>query len=68
MKFECPICKGELMEQAGNQINPGDEKYGITVYCPHVTCPAKEVSGHGKTSVDAFNIIQEKFNKRKVSL
>lgn len=63
--FVCPICKHKMLssEDAPNSIRGG----GFTVWCgqaPEI-CPAQDVSGHGKSPKDAFEIVKEKFIARK---
>jgi hypothetical protein len=60
----CPVCKKEMDMGLGTAVHPGDSKYGVVVYCPHLDCPAQEVSGHGKDEKDAYRIVKEKFVKR----
>ena len=59
--FLCPICRGPLDAQDGNQLHPGNPDYGVTVYCPSRACPAQEVAGHHTTLDKAFRVIKEKF-------
>jgi hypothetical protein len=63
MKYNCPLCNTELVEQVGNKTHSGDPKYGIGLYCPSVTCPAQEVAGHGDKASEAFAVIQAKYQK-----
>jgi hypothetical protein len=63
--MNCPVCNQPLSEQPGNQIHPGDPKFGMTVYCANPKCSAAEVAGHGSTSKEAFSIVNQKFEKRK---
>ena len=58
---ECPVCQQPLTSQRGSQIDPND---GVTVYCPHLTCPAQEVSGHGDSVQAGLKIIAQKFNRK----
>lgn len=59
--YKCPVCKGNLVSQPGSKTHPNDEKYGFTVFCPHLTCPAQEVMGHGKNDKEAFEVITDRF-------
>jgi hypothetical protein len=61
-EFKCPICQGVLLSQAGTQMFANE---GITVWCPWRTCPAGEVSGHGRNEKQAFEIIIEKFDRKR---
>ena len=61
MNFNCPLCQSVLREQVGNQMFPGDPKYGITLECGNLKCPAQEVFGHAKNANEAFEIIQQKY-------
>jgi len=65
MKYNCPVCNGELRESVGTCLHPHDPKYGITLDCPSLTCPAQEVVGHGDNVRHAFEIVTQKFNRRK---
>lgn len=58
---QCPLCQAELVSAPGSQIHPGDENYGITVWCPNAQCPAQEVSGHGSSIRQAVDVIYEKY-------
>jgi hypothetical protein len=60
-KYPCPVCKGMLVAQIGNVIHPGDPKFGVGLHCPHVTCPAQEVQGHGDNEKHAFEIVTDRF-------
>lgn len=62
--YTCPVCKGTLFSKPGSQIHPGDEKYGFYVFCPHTTCPAQEVMGHGNTVKAAHEIVVDRFKGR----
>lgn len=61
----CPVCKTELKTQFGNQLHPDDDKFGITMYCPNKQCTAQEVAGHANKIEDAYQVILDKFPKRK---
>jgi hypothetical protein len=50
-----------LVSQIGNVIHPGDPKFGVGLHCPHVTCPAQEVQGHGDNEKHAFEIVTDRF-------
>lgn len=65
MKYTCPLCSGELTEQAGTCIHPDDAAYGITLYCPNQQCPSPEVAGHGDKAKDAYDVILAKFGIKK---
>ncbi len=65
MNYLCPVCQGVLVEQAGNELHPGDETFGMTLYCSSNKCPAQEVSGHGKNVKEAWETIQFKFVARE---
>ena len=65
MNYQCPVCQGKLVEQSGNELHPGDDNYGITLYCSSKQCPAQEVSGHGKNLKDAWEVLQLKFVSRE---
>jgi hypothetical protein len=68
MKIEvyavCPMCSRQLTLMKGTRINPND---GYTLFCPYYDCPAQEVMGHDTTPERAFNIIQQKFPKEKLT-
>lgn len=59
--YQCPVCQGEMKVIPGQQMNPRD---GVTIYCPHRTCPAQEVSGHGPNEKGAWEVITQKFPKK----
>lgn len=59
--YKCPVCKGNLTSQVGNVMHPDDPKFGIGLHCPHLTCPAQEVMGHGKNEVEAFETVASRF-------
>jgi hypothetical protein len=65
IEMNCPVCKKPLVTVRGGAIDPLD---GFTVYCatPHGKeigqCSAQEVSGHGRTAKDAFEVITDKFS------
>lgn len=65
--MNCPLCQTPLAEIAGHAIHPGDPAYGLTLYCPAArnVCPAQEVMGHGDNAKGAYQVIQDKFNKKK---
>ena len=63
--FSCPVCKVELSQQYGTQIHPNDEKHGIMLYCGNGECAAQEVAGHANKVQDAYQVILDKFTKRK---
>lgn len=65
MEYNCPLCKCELKTAIGDQTNPGNSDYGVTLYCSSRECPAQEVMGHGKNEKTAFEIIQAKYNPNK---
>lgn len=65
MSYQCPLCQVELREQVGTVLHPGDKDYGITLDCANVLCVAKEVMGHGDKAKDAFQIILDKYTRRK---
>lgn len=54
----CPICKAEMSNQRGTQVDPSD---GVTVYCANPKCPCDEVYGHGNNEKSAYQIIKEKY-------
>ena len=60
--YNCPLCNGEMKLIPGTQINAND---GVTLYCPHRTCPAQEVFGHGQTDKQAWEIITQKYGRSK---
>lgn len=68
MNFSCPLCSAELVEQVGNVMHPGDAKYGVSLYCPSLTCPAQEVAGHGDNAKAAFEVVTDKFKDNKKPL
>ena len=63
MKFNCPICDAELKGSDGNQIHPGNDKYGVMLHCPNKGCTAEEVMGHGDNLKQAFEVIFHKYKK-----
>jgi len=65
MTFNCPLCSAELVEQVGSSLHPGDAKYGVSLHCPSLQCPAQEVAGHGDSAKLAFEVIQDKFKRSK---
>jgi len=65
MKYNCPVCNGELKQMFGESLHPNDKNYGVTVYCSNIECPSAEVSGHGNNAAHAFEIVTQKFNRRK---
>jgi hypothetical protein len=56
--YNCPVCKAEMREFPGDALNV---RNGLTVYCASHTCPAQEVSGHGRTAKEAYEIVEDKF-------
>ena len=60
-RYFCPLCHRELRMHIGDAVHPGNEEYGVALYCAHTDCPAQEVMGHGKSKDAAFKVIQEKF-------
>lgn len=62
MKYQCPVCQGEMASVEGTVLNPKD---GVTLYCPHLSCPAQEVAGHGNNEKDAWTVVQQKFVRRE---
>lgn len=65
VSFQCPLCKGLLTKAFGNQLYPGDPKYGVTLWCRNRECPSKEVQGWGKNTPAAFHVIEQKFSGRR---
>ncbi len=65
MKYNCPLCGAELVEMMGNAMHPHSPKYGVTLFCPNVKCPAQEVMGHGGNAKEAWAVVQAKFVARK---
>lgn len=65
MKYNCPLCRHELAEMAGESIHPGNSEYGVSLWCPNHTCSAQDVSGHGRKAKDAYEVIVSKFTARK---
>jgi hypothetical protein len=61
-EYNCPLCQTVLTPLQGDGINPVNGWY---LYCANKSCPAQEVSGHGKTVKDAFEVIGEKFDHVK---
>jgi hypothetical protein len=65
----CPCCFEQLTQAFGNQLNPGNEKYGVMLYCekgdPTGRTHPQEVAGHGKTVKDAYDVILAKFTGAK---
>lgn len=68
MNFSCPLCSAELVEQVGNVMHPGDAKYGVSLHCPSLQCPAQEVAGHGDNAKAAFEVVTDKFKHNKKPL
>jgi hypothetical protein len=64
MKYNCPLCGAELLEQVGNGMHD-DPKYGMFLFCPGLKCPAQEVKGHGDNAKEAWTVIQAKFLSRE---
>jgi hypothetical protein len=56
--MKCPVCDEQLSSTPGDSINP---RNGITVFCPNAKCSAQEVTGHGRTEQEAFEIIKAKY-------
>jgi len=67
MKYNCPVCGGELREQVGNAMHPGDPKFGILLDCPHLNCPAQEIMGHGDNVKGAYEIVMARISHRAMS-
>lgn len=65
MQNKCPLCDAVLKVAFGNQIHPGDRKFGINLYCDNKSCPSKEVAGHGKNEAAAMFVIEQKFKKNR---
>lgn len=63
--YPCPICDNEMSLFAGDKMHPGDPLFGVTLSCEHRECTAQEVMGHGKKVEDAWEVVKEKFLKRK---
>ena len=63
--FSCPLCSAELVEQVGNVMHPGNAKYGISLHCPSLQCPAQEVAGHGDNAKAAFEVVVAKYKHSK---
>jgi hypothetical protein len=59
--YKCPVCQGFLTSQIGNILHPEDLKFGVGLHCPHLTCPAQEVMGHGNNEKHAFEIVTDRF-------
>jgi hypothetical protein len=64
-EYYCPLCDAKLVTSLGNLLHPGDVKFGYMLFCPSRLCPAQEVSGHGGTVKEAFEIIQHKFKSNE---
>ncbi len=64
--YNCPLCNSDLKHSLGNPMHPGDEKFGITLYCENTECPAQEVFGHEKNLKEAYEIIMAKYTKRQM--
>lgn len=62
MNYQCPICSGAMVVSQGSGLNPQD---GVTIWCPHLNCPAQEVSGHGGNEKEAWGVVQAKFVRRE---
>lgn len=62
MKYVCPVCQGEMLVGQGDGADP---KNGVTIYCPHLSCPAQEVAGHGGNEKEAWQTVQLKFVARE---
>lgn len=65
--MNCPLCHYVLNESFGEAVHPNDKNYGITLYCsaPKNKCPAQEVVGHGQTAKAAYDVILEKYAKKR---
>jgi len=63
MKYECPLCRSELVGMDGEKMHPNDRNYGVTLYCLGDACPAQEVFGHGKGEKEAYEVILLKFTR-----
>lgn len=66
MEYRCPLCNTLLVQEHGEKIHPGDPAHGVSLLCPAEyprICSAQEVMGHGRTSDEAFRIIQQKYVK-----
>ncbi len=59
----CPVCSGQMRETVGNQVHPGDPKFGVGVLCPSWECPAQEVAGHGHNLASAYEVVLDKFKR-----
>lgn len=64
-KYICPLCKVEMEPMDGEKMHPGDSKYGVTLYCINMECPAEEVFGHGDKIKDAYEVVIAKYAKVK---
>lgn len=56
--FSCPACKKPLATAPGQVLDPKD---GVSMWCPHLDCPAQEVAGHGANEEKAFEVVMAKF-------
>ena len=66
-QYNCPICKGSMFKIYGNQLHPGDEDFGITVFCnSRVSGHPQEVAGHGKNEARANEVVLAKFTGTRI--
>lgn len=63
--YPCPVCSHEMSLFAGDKMHPGNPSFGVTLSCEYKECTAQEVMGHGKKVEDAWEVVEEKFLKRK---
>jgi len=62
-EFVCPLCQSPLAQQQGQVLDLTD---GVSLWCPSNTCPAQEVSGHGKNAKEAFAVIVQKYRPSNI--
>ena len=55
-EFKCPICRGSLRVQRGQQMDPTD---GFTVDCTNLECGMSDWA-HGSTEKGAYETFKQK--------
>ena len=62
--IECPCCKEKLESLIGDQLHPGSDKHGVTVYCSNRGCGMADW-GHGKNEKEACEVFFDKCSSSK---
>jgi hypothetical protein len=61
MRYLCPVCGLQMTQMFGERMHPNNSDFGVTLYCPNLECSAQEVMGHGRTVVEALEVVQNRF-------